>query len=150
MTIERDAKSAVVAWVILVAAIIAAFSLCPGCAITSEEWGSMTRGERLKETIADAKHTAAAIRWIAPIADIVVAGSCPECVAGYRAASAAYQGLSILVDAAAYQVECKPEDPGAQARLIELTHQAKEAWSNLDAAYKGDPEPMIAAAEEVG
>lgn len=140
----RYLKAALVCWLFALVAVA-----LMGCALMSGKLSTGTTAERMAAVIADAKQTAAAIRWAAPIAAVVVADSCHECVAGYKAASATYQALSLLVDKAAYDAEQNPGSEEAQQNLIDLTKQAKQAWEDIDAAYKGDPEPITEAGEEI-
>lgn len=107
-----------------------------GCATTGGTGGTVD-AERVERTIETVQRIDRAITWIAPIACAVVAIAAPEFIPACHAAVASARVLQAATDQAIAAYRADPSARNAEA-ITDVLGKLKQAWENLDAAYKGD------------
>lgn len=121
-------------------ALFGALGLFFGCA--SIETNGQVDREKVEEIIGHVQRIEQAIVWIAPIACTAIAVAAPEAIPACHMAVASANALKVVTDQAVAAYRADPTAANADA-ITDVLGQLKQAWDNLDAAYKGDAEVMI-------
>ena len=113
-----------------------------GCATTN---GSATPDkEKVEEVIGHVQRIETAITWIAPIACTAIAVAAPEAIPACHMAVASANALKVVTDQAIAAYRADPSTANAEA-ITDVLGKLKQAWDNLDSAYKGDAQQLKSA-----
>lgn len=123
----------ILAVVLLVCGLLGALF---GCATTATTDGN-PNGRRVERVISSVQRIERAINWIAPLACTAIAVAAPSSIPACRMAVASAKALQVVSDQA---IAAYRQDPNAQnaEAITDVLGKMKDAWNNLDAAYKGD------------
>lgn len=114
-----------------------------GCASTGS--GQADR-EKVEEVIGHVQRIEQAIVWIAPIACTAIAVAAPEAIPACHMAVASANALKVVTDQAVAAYRADPTAANADA-ITDVLGKLKQAWDNLDAAYKGDAQKVQSAVQ---